>query len=62
MSGGERKISCNYTEIVFGSASIWVIIPVPFYPAIEYFCPENIWVRSIEHGLLYGFGFIDSTF
>jgi hypothetical protein len=31
-----------------GSASIWVIIPVPFHTAIEYFCPEHIWVRSIE--------------
>ena len=26
-------------KIFFGSASIWVIIPVPFHVGIENFCP-----------------------
>ena len=25
-----------------GSASIWVVIPVPFHTTIEEFCPQDI--------------------
>ena len=45
----------------FGSASIWVIIPVPFHPAVEYLCPKYIGVGLVEHTPLDGLGLIDRS-
>jgi len=44
----------------FGSASIWVVIPVPFHATIEEFCSQDIGICPVEHAPLNCFGFIDS--
>ena len=43
-----------------GSASIWVVIPVPFHTTIEEFCSQDIGICPVEHAPLNCFGFIDS--
>ena len=43
-----------------GSASIWVVIPVPFHATIEEFCSQDIGICPVEHAPLNCFGFIDS--
>ena len=44
-----------------GSASIWVVIPVPFHTAIEEFSSQDICICPVEHTPLNGFGFVDGS-